>query len=130
MATSTISTIAVEANKGQMHEELNDFLASLDHYKPTIPDAVSRYYLESCGGKILDNRVLKLICLATDKFVAEIIYEAKEQALLKIKNPKNKRKLSQSSIDSIDIYDLEGSLSQFNIFWRRSLRQKLSKANG
>lgn len=113
-------------------QDLNNFLGMLDNYKPTIPEAVVKYYMETRGGTVTDPRVLKFVSLATDKFIAEIIHESQEQSLLKMKNPNNKRKLSSASsnkddkviVDTIDIYDLEGSLAQQHVHWRRSQRQK------
>lgn len=114
-ATGAISLDGIR-NSG-WGEELCCFLKDLDNYKPTVPEAVTQYYVEKCGVTVLDPRILTLISLAADKFIAETIHEAKEQSLLKRKNRKRK---SDLPVESIDITDLEGGLAQFNISWRRS----------
>lgn len=113
----------VDAHR-QDREEIIQFMQIVERYKPTIPESVVNYYLNKSGCATTDPKVLKLVALAADKFLAETIYDAKEQSLLKANNPKYKRKADASSTLALDIYDVEGSLSQANIFWRRSLRRK------
>jgi hypothetical protein len=110
--------------RGQYSEELVQYMHFVESYKPTIPESVAKYYLEKSGCTTTDPKVLKLVSLAADKFLAETVYEAKEQSLLKANNPKYKRKSDSNPATALDIYDVEGSLSQANIFWRRSLRRK------
>ena len=106
--------------------ELNDFLITLDNYKPTIPEAVSKYYLEKSGINIQDPRILSIVSLAADKFLYETVNDAKEQSLLRKVNAKNtKRKASEpltTTVEHLETADLEGGLAQINVYWRKTRR--------
>lgn len=117
-ATSNTSNVASEKVKQSKAEELNDFLTSLDGYKPTVPEALTSFYLERGGVEIKDNRIVKLVALATDKFLADVLNEAKQMSKLRqqaVKNPKRRQEMS----DSLEVEDIAGSLSELRVFFRR-----------
>jgi transcription initiation factor TFIID subunit 10 len=82
--------------------ELAEFLTSLSGYAPTIPDVVTRYQLSKSGVKCraegeeehaaeegeMDDRVVRLVALATDKFVADIINDARRNRDLRLRHAK------------------------------------------
>ena len=73
---------------GNIKVEVSNFLDKLDSYSPTIPEEVTSFHLSKSGAVIVDKRITKLVSLAADKFLAEVIYEAKQTTLLKSKNEK------------------------------------------
>ncbi len=105
-------------------EDLNDFFTSLDSYQPTIPEAVSAYYAEKSGITLKDERIPKLLSLAADKFLSEIIHEAKQISILRQSSVKNQKR-KQEMNDTLEIDDLEPTLAQQRIF----LRQKKVKTD-
>ncbi|XP_042961083.1 transcription initiation factor TFIID subunit 10 isoform X1 [Carya illinoinensis] len=61
------------------HEDdaaLSDFLASLMDYTPTIPDELVEHYLAKSGFQCPDVRLIRLVAVATQKFVAEVATDA------------------------------------------------------
>mmetsp|Transcript_31154 Transcript_31154/g.63191 ORF Transcript_31154/g.63191 Transcript_31154/m.63191 type:complete len:154 (-) Transcript_31154:322-783(-) len=54
------------------------FIEAVDDYTPTVPEAIIEQYLQLGGAQTDDDRVLKLVALATDKFIADIVHDAME----------------------------------------------------
>ncbi len=107
--------------------ELSDFLIQLDNYKPTFPAPLSNYYLERSGLDVKDERILKLVSLSCDKLISEVLFEAKQLSSLKQQQSnhgKNKKRKNNFPEETIEIDDLQMSLTQLRIF----LRRKVSKA--
>ncbi|XP_022754439.1 transcription initiation factor TFIID subunit 10-like isoform X4 [Durio zibethinus] len=55
---------------------LSDFLASLMDYTPAIPDELVEHYLAKSGFQCPDVRLIRLVAVATQKFVAEVASDA------------------------------------------------------
>ncbi|CAK7354058.1 unnamed protein product [Dovyalis caffra] len=58
---------------------LTEFLASLMDYTPTIPDELVEHYLAKSGFQCPDVRLVRLVAVATQKFVAEVATDALQQ---------------------------------------------------
>jgi len=53
-------------------------------YQPTVPDALVTYYLSRAGFVTSDQRVIRLIGLAAQKFIADVGNDALAQARLRM----------------------------------------------
>ena len=60
------------------------FLEDVDEYKPTVPEAIVQHYLQLGGAATDDPRILKLVALATDHFLANIVKDAKSTGELRV----------------------------------------------
>lgn len=85
---------AASVSTGSVKAEISTFLDKLDTYQPTIPTEVSSYHLSKSGCSVIDTRMSKLVSLAADKFLAEVIYEAKQATLLKNKNKRHAEEIN------------------------------------
>ena len=117
-STGKVSSQTSGRNKILWSEDLHDFLSAIDAYNPTLPEAVSNYYLEKSGLAVHDDRISKLVSLASDKFLSEIIYEAKQISLLRQQGLKNNKRRTEMA-ETLETEDLEGSIAQMRIFLRR-----------
>ncbi|XP_027083107.1 transcription initiation factor TFIID subunit 10 isoform X3 [Coffea arabica] len=58
---------------------LSEFLASLMDYTPTIPDELVEHYLAKSGFQCPDVRLVRLVAVATQKFIADVATDALQQ---------------------------------------------------
>ncbi|TVY22317.1 Transcription initiation factor TFIID subunit [Lachnellula hyalina] len=71
---------------------LKQFLSKMDDYAPIIPDAVTNYYLTKAGlppPPQTDERLARLLALATQKFVADIAADAYQYSRIRSSNSSN-----------------------------------------
>lgn len=64
-------------------KSLKELLDAMDEFSPIIPDAVIDYYLTKSGFKSNDPRIKRLLALATQKFVADIVNDAYQFAKIR-----------------------------------------------
>ncbi|EIE18848.1 hypothetical protein COCSUDRAFT_68050 [Coccomyxa subellipsoidea C-169] len=57
---------------------LPEFLNSLEDFVPTIPDEFTEQSLERCGVDCNDKRIVRLVSLAAQRFVASALHDAKQ----------------------------------------------------
>ncbi|PAA57852.1 hypothetical protein BOX15_Mlig027959g1, partial [Macrostomum lignano] len=75
----------------QQPVSLSDFFLQLDEYQPTIPDRVTQYYLERSGLEVADQRLLRLVSLAGQKFISDIVSDAMHHCRARQGGPAAKR---------------------------------------
>ncbi|TVY58048.1 Transcription initiation factor TFIID subunit 10 [Lachnellula cervina] len=71
---------------------LKQFLSKMDDYAPIIPDAVTNYYLTKAGlppPPQTDERLARLLALATQKFIADIAADAYQYSRIRSSNSSN-----------------------------------------
>ncbi|KAK4462325.1 TAF10-like protein [Cladorrhinum samala] len=68
---------------------LKEFLNKMDDYAPIIPDAVANYYMTRAGlppPPQTDQRLARLLALATQKFIADIAADAYQYSRIRASN--------------------------------------------
>ncbi|CAI9289613.1 unnamed protein product [Lactuca saligna] len=109
-----------QSNEAKHDDEtaLTDFLASLTDYTPTIPDELVEHYLAKSGFHVqmFDCRI-RLVAVATQKFVSEIATEALQQCKARpapvVRDKKDKQQKDKRLIMNMD--DLSKALQEYGI---------------
>eukprot|EP01038_Epipyxis_sp_PR26KG_P007901 gene7901-10724_t len=131
MQASQSSSVRVDQqpnNKLVWSEHISDYIQALDSYNPTIPEAISKYYLEKAGVTIKDKRICKLVSLAADKFLADTLYDAKQLSLVRLQAVKNAKRKAEL-IDTLEVDDLAGSVGQNRILLRRKITKVIAESS-
>ena len=116
------SSVILKKKRSPIGTELKDLFEALDSYSPTLPDAVSKYYLQRGGMMVKDERIPRFVSLVVDKYMTEVIYEAKQISQLRqnnLNNKSSKRKLEMS--ETLEMEDLERSLAQVKVLLHRKI---------
>ncbi|KAI3841455.1 hypothetical protein MKX03_021104 [Papaver bracteatum] len=94
---------------------LSDFLASLMDYTPTIPDELVEHYVAKSGFQCPDVRLIRLVAVATQKFIAEVATDAlqhskaRQSAVVKDKKQQKDKRLT------LTMDDLSKSLREYGV---------------
>ncbi|XP_059454033.1 transcription initiation factor TFIID subunit 10 [Corylus avellana] len=103
-----------------IHEDdaaLSDFLASLMDYTPTIPDELVEHYLAKSGFQCPDVRLIRLVAVATQKFVAEVATDALQQCKARqttvVKDKRDKQQKDKRLMLTME--DLSRALHEYGV---------------
>lgn len=88
---------------------MKEFLDAMDKYNPTIPEDLIAYYLQNCGVETKDPHILKMIALATHKFLSDITTDALQYQRIRTQNKKS------TTNTSLTLQDLTTSLRGYGI---------------
>lgn len=99
---------------GQANESFLNFVMQLEDSPTTIPDFVVASYLQSAGFEANDPRLVRLMSLAGQKFIAEILNDALQQYRAKHTSAPNKKQNKEKK-PVLTMEDLSQSLSDHGI---------------
>ncbi|XP_045116604.1 transcription initiation factor TFIID subunit 10-like isoform X1 [Portunus trituberculatus] len=94
---------------------LTDFLMQLEEYNPTIPDAVTAYYLNSSGFDTADGRLVRLISLAAQKFVSDIANDALQHCKMRGAQQSSSKIKGKDKRFTLTMEDLTPVLAEYGI---------------
>lgn len=96
---------------------LTEFLSSLMGYTPTIPDELVEHYLAKSGFQCPDVRLIRLVAVATQKFVAEVASDALQQCKARqaavVKDKRDKQQKDKRLILTME--DLSKALREYGV---------------
>ncbi|KAJ8637203.1 hypothetical protein MRB53_011470 [Persea americana] len=96
---------------------LADFLSSLMDYTPTIPDELVEHYLAKSGFQCPDVRLIRLVAVATQKFIADVASDALQQCKARqsavVKDKKDKQQKDKRLILTME--DLSRALRDYGV---------------
>ncbi|XP_028106675.1 transcription initiation factor TFIID subunit 10-like isoform X1 [Camellia sinensis] len=107
---------------------LSDFLASLN-YTPTIPDQLVEHYLAQSGFQCPDVRLIRLVAVATQKFIAEVATDALQQCKARqaavVKDKRDKQQKDKRLILTME--DLSKALREYGVNVKHQEYQEMNE---
>jgi transcription initiation factor TFIID subunit 10 len=89
-------------------EVVEEFVESMEDFSPIIPDEVIEYYLKKTGFSCPDVRIKRLISLAAQKFISDIVNDTMQYCKIRQQRRKDKKLV-------LTMEDLERSLKEYGI---------------
>ncbi|TRY64312.1 hypothetical protein TCAL_01844 [Tigriopus californicus] len=90
-----------------------DLVSQLEDYTPTIPDAVAQHFLSSSGFQTDDPRIVRIMSIAAQKFVADIANDALQHCKMRGAGQTNKKNKDRKYVLTND--DLAQAMSDQGI---------------
>ncbi|KNA24955.1 hypothetical protein SOVF_010980 [Spinacia oleracea] len=96
---------------------LSEFLASLMDYTPTIPDELVEHYLGKSGFQCPDVRLIRLVAVATQKFISEVATDALQHCKARqssvVKDKRDKQQKEKRLVLTME--DLSRALREYGV---------------
>ncbi|XP_074281345.1 transcription initiation factor TFIID subunit 10-like [Silene latifolia] len=103
--------------KQEEDTQLSHFLSSLMDYSPTIPDELAEHYLAKSGFHSPDLRLIRLVSVATQKFISEVATDALQHCKARqssiVKDKRDKQQKDKRLILTMD--DLSRALREYGV---------------
>ncbi|XP_071840041.1 transcription initiation factor TFIID subunit 10-like isoform X2 [Apostichopus japonicus] len=96
-------------------DSLEDMLNHMGDYAPTIPEAVTGYYLNRAGFETADPRLVRVVSLAAQKFISDIANDALQHCRMKGSVQTARRPGKQDKRYTLTMDDLSAALSDHGI---------------
>ncbi|CAB3222509.1 unnamed protein product [Arctia plantaginis] len=116
------SPSVIEDDAGAGHA-LSDFLLQLENYNPSIPDSVVAHYLNMSGFESQDPRLIRLIALASQKFLSDIANDALQHCKMRTSSQMTQSSKNQKGPKEkkyvMTMEDLAPALQEYGIVARK-----------
>ncbi|KAI9585974.1 transcription initiation factor TFIID subunit 10b [Glossina fuscipes] len=122
---NTTNTTSQQSQQTQQQEttQLSDFILQLEDYIPTVPDAVTAFYLNSAGFESSDPRIVRLISVATQKFISDVANDALQNCKTRTSNqngPIKGPKMNKERKYTMTMEDLAPALADYGVTVRKA----------
>lgn len=94
---------------------LSEFVNQLEDYVPTVPDAVTVSYMQRAGFENIDPRIVRLISLASQKFVSDIAHDALQHCKMRGQSGQSSRKSGKDKRYTLSMDDLSPALNEYGV---------------
>lgn len=113
------ATSGMEEDTAAAGHALSDFLLQLENYNPSIPDSVVSHYLNQSGFDSQDPRLVRLIGLASQKFLSDIVNDALQHCKMRTSSQLNQASKNQKGPKEkkyvMTMDDLSPALQEYGI---------------
>mmetsp|Transcript_9813 Transcript_9813/g.25179 ORF Transcript_9813/g.25179 Transcript_9813/m.25179 type:complete len:159 (+) Transcript_9813:186-662(+) len=115
-ATVAAASAAADPGGSLPADELAALLEELSGVTPTIPTAAIHFYLMKNGFNTTDERVIKMVAMATQKFVADIATDALQHCKQRLAGqPASRRASTKDKRFVLTSTDLQAALKEQGI---------------
>lgn len=90
-------------------------LDAIEEFDSSIPDVVVHHYLNSAGMQTTDSRIVRLIAVAAQKFIHDIVSDSLQRCKLRSTQGKKAKEKKYT----LNMEDLSSALAEYGLEVRR-----------